>query len=199
MKGLVGLTGTPGTGKKTIAPLVAASLGIPRIGLNDFATSSGLASPRKESEVDPRTLGRSFLRQVRGSTLVYGHLLPYAFAHGAFQMVIVLRCEPGVLKRRLQRRRYSTGKVKANLEAELIGVIASDCYSVFGEGVVAEYNTTGKNPRRAAKDVASLILAKHGGRRHDWTVRYDSARKLTSLLSDPRRATARTRKCPTKG
>ena len=78
MGNFFGITGTPGTGKKTIAPLVASKLGIPCISLYDQAVSSGLVRHGDDdTEVDTAALGRFIVKHVSGPALVYGHLLPY--------------------------------------------------------------------------------------------------------------------------
>ena len=185
----VGLTGTPGTGKKSLAPFVAAALGLQSFGLNDLAVAYGLAARGTDgAEVNAQLLGKAILRHVKGPALLYGHLLPYAFAAGTFQSIVVLRCEPKVLKRRLIGRGYAPEKVVLNLEAELIGAVASDTIASFGEKVVAEFDTSKGELRAAGNTISSLITEELGGRgkrRYDWTRGYDSARKLRSLLSVP--------------
>ena len=95
--------------------------------------------------------------------------------------MVVLRCEPGVLGGRLRDRGYPGPKVRANLEAELIGLVASEAYNAFG-ALTCEFDTTSTAPPAAAAAVVRLAERKAAGRRIDWTRRYDSALKLRSLL-----------------
>lgn len=182
---LIGITGTPGTGKKTIAPLVASRLGLPCSSLNEIAESFGLVSGKEgDLEADTEALRRKVTARRMGPSLVYGHLLPYVIAKSSISSAIVLRCEPSVLKRRLLSRGYLPERVVQNVEAELIGLIASDAYSAYGRKKTAEFDTTGTNPGGAAESIVRMIRAKDSGPpRIDWEPRYDLASKLRSLLA----------------
>ncbi len=187
MPRFVGITGTPGTGKKTVAPVVASALGIPCYGLNELAISFGLAKPAlRGSEVNTAALAKKISHAVSGPALVYGHLLPYVLEKRAVSRVVVLRCEPSVIKRRLLARGYTFEKVIENVEAELIGVVSSDARSAFGEQKTAEFDTSAADSRTAAACITEMVR-KPGRSRPpiDWTLAYDSASKLRSLLSKP--------------
>lgn len=184
MAKLLGITGTPGTGKKTLAPMIATKLGLQCISLNDLAASSGaLASGSTESEVDVAILRKKLPRMLPEPLLIYGHLLPYALGRGSIRKVVVLRCEPSALKRRLVERGYSHEKVRENVEAELIGLISSDSLKVFGKSNTSEFNTTSSEPRRAAASIAGMFRKSAKPKPiKDWTLSYDTASKLDSLL-----------------
>ncbi len=184
MSPFVGLTGTPGTGKKTLAPSVAAELGVPSFGLNDLAEEYCLAANAEdEASVDTALLGQMILRKLTGPALLYGHLLPYTLGAGSVSRVVVLRCEPSVLKKRLLSRGYRPKKLHENLEAELIGVLSSASDRSFGRRKVSEFDTTRADPKKAGKSVARLISGRAKGERLEWTRGYDSASRLRSLLS----------------
>ncbi|MDG6903079.1 MAG: hypothetical protein JRM80_14130, partial [Nitrososphaerota archaeon] len=103
LRGIFGITGTPGTGKKSVAPMVAGSLGVRCLGLNELAKGAGLLKG-KEGLVDTRLLKKHIAAHLKGPAVVYGHLLPYSLDRGRVTRVAVLRCEPAVLKRRLESR-----------------------------------------------------------------------------------------------
>jgi adenylate kinase len=180
-----GITGTPGTGKKTLAPMVAFRLGLPCISLYDQAVSSGLVRQGdSDAEVDTTVLGRFIVKHVSGPALVYGHLLPYVFGSRELRRVVVLRCEPKALKRRLLARRYQPKKVMENVEAELIGVLSADSMTTFGGRKTAEFDTTTSGLGEAARVVSEFLKGSgRPGSRIDWTLSYASASKLRSLLS----------------
>jgi len=177
----LGMTGTPGTGKKTLAPMVAAVLKIPFRSLNEIAFSSGLAG-RRGGEVDPAALRRRVLSTVEAPSLLYGHLLPYTFRRGDFARVVVLRCEPAVLKARLLARGYAKEKVADNVEAELIGVVSADSLAAFGRGRVFEVDTSGVSVRDSAAAVAEGLAKRKPSVPVDWVPAYGSAARLRSLL-----------------
>jgi len=182
---VVGITGTPATGKKSIAPIVAAKLGLKCMALNDLARPGGPAEPSSsEAEVETSELGRLLKREVSGKTVIFGHLLPYALSRASAAKVVVLRCEPAILKKRLASRGYSQQKVIENVEAELIGVIASDSFDKFGKTKTSEVDTSRTSPEDAADAVVGAARGRaNRGPRIDWTLNYDSGAKLRVLLS----------------
>lgn len=182
MKGIVGVTGTPGTGKKSVSPLVADALGIGCLSVNDLARETGSLGKR-EGEVDVGLLRRKIARRVRLHPLLYGHLLPYVLDRRSVKRVVVLRCDPGVLKKRLSARGYPSGKIEENVEAELIGVVSADAYDAFGAEKTSEVDTTLSTPAEAAGRVVRLLRRGSRSPRIDWTLDYDSGAKLRSLLS----------------
>jgi len=181
----VGVTGTPGTGKKSVAPLMARQLGLGCLGLNDYALSHvRVAEPDREWEVDTQELRKRLRRDLHSPTVVYGHLLPQVLSLGSVARVVVLRCEPAVLKERLRDRGYPKKKLVDNLEAELIGLVSSDAFDAFGPGKTFEVDTTISTPAEAALFATRVVRGEaQPGPRIDWTESYDSGRKLRSLLS----------------
>jgi adenylate kinase len=181
----VGITGTPGTGKKTVAPLVALKIGIPCVSLHDQAVASGLVKKDyTDTEVDTAALGKFLVKHVIGPALVYGHLLPYVLRGQEIGKVAVLRCEPKTLKRRLIARAYDPEKVVENVEAELIGVLSADSITAFGRRKASEFDTTKAKPADVATAVFEFLTGSgEFGPGIDWTFGYGSAAKLRSLLS----------------
>jgi adenylate kinase len=184
LDGILGITGTPGTGKKSVAPLVAKILGVRAYGLNDLALSLGLVESTEDGNVETDLLRRKVVGKVKGPAVVYGHLVPYVLDRESVSKVAVLRCEPGVLKERLSSRGYTAKKVQDNVEGELIGLVSSDAFDTFWESSTFEIDTTFSGPKEAAEAIAAVV----GGEappdtRIDWTTNYDSGLKLRSLLS----------------
>jgi adenylate kinase len=182
--GIIGVTGTPGTGKKSVAPILAAKLGLRCVSLNELARSNGLPGKTKEEgAVDTKKL-KNKLRGFGGPAVLYGHLLPYALGVGSASNVVILRCEPSVLKKRLASRGYPVRKIFDNVEAELIGLISSDSFDAFGPTKTFEVDTTSSDPGEAAASALEVIEGKREpGPRVDWTSGYDTGAKLRSLLS----------------
>jgi adenylate kinase len=165
--------------------MVASGLGLPCISLYDQAVSSGLVRQGdNDAEVDTTVLGRFIVKHVTGPALVYGHLLPYVLGERKLRRVVVLRCEPKTLKRRLLARGYQPEKVMENVEAELIGVLSADSMNVFGSRKTMEFDTTASEPASAARVISKSLKGSRGpSSRIDWTLRYSSASKLRFLLS----------------
>lgn len=183
---ILGLTGGPGTGKKTIAPLAAGRLGLGCISLNELALAHGLVKAGvREGEVDTRRMRREVSGEIPAPSLVFGHLLPYVLDPASLDRVVVLRCDPRVLKTRLAERGYPPRKVTENVEAELIGVVSADAYDAFGGSRTFEVDTSRSSPAAAAEEVAGAFRGSPRTKpRIDWTGGYDSGEKLRSLLSE---------------
>jgi adenylate kinase len=161
-----------------VAPLVAILLGLPCVSINDVA-----GPPIMGDEIDTKALRARLNATVRASSLLYGHLLPYVVDKKSVSKVVVLRCEPAALKKRLAARRYPPPKVASNVEAELIGVVSFDAFSKFGPERVAEVDTTQTTPEEAADSTARFLIGQMAlQRRIDWSLAYDSAARLASLL-----------------
>jgi adenylate kinase len=183
---IVGICGTPGTGKKTIAPKVATLLGFPAaISINSLA-------PKGAVHVDTKHLRAELLRSEPSRVVLFGHLLPDVLKKREAAFVAVLRCDPSVLRKRLGERRYPPAKVTANVEAELIGVLLYECVVQYGSQLVREYDTTSSSPEEVAKAIAReakpvleggiKTAAKRPTAWIDWTLDYGSSSKLRSLL-----------------
>lgn len=180
----VGVTGTPGTGKKSVSPILASMLGVPSVGLNEYASAHGIIElGGGEGEVDVRRLRSSFLRNVEPPAVVYGHLLPHVLRGSEVSAVVVLRCVPSVLKKRLIERGYRGDKLRENVEAELLGVLLSESVLSFGRHRIRVVDTTRRTPLSAARVAADLISQRLSSLGPDWLSRYDSPEKLVSLLS----------------
>lgn len=180
-EGIVVITGSPGTGKKTVAPLVARALGVRCLSLNDLAKAAGLVKG-DGSSVDTGALARTLSNSPAGPAVIYGHLAPYALGTDSVISAIVLRCDPQVLKSRLTERGYSKAKVEENLEAELIGVIADEAYRTFGEELTREVDSSKSDPQRLADSIVTLVRDMKKTKRIDWTFRYNTASMLRALL-----------------
>lgn len=75
------------------------------------------------------------------------HLLPA-------EAVVVLRCDPLVLADRLRKRGWSEAKVRENVEAEALSVIAEEAEGA----VVVEIDTTKRTPEEVAADIGRCFL-----------------------------------------
>jgi adenylate kinase len=180
---IFGITGTPGTGKKSISPIVAERLRVECLSLNELANSYHLVK-QSSGDVDVGRLRTKLRRGLPRDAVAYGHLLPYVLDSRAVSRVVVLRCEPVALKERLRARGYEPKKIVEDVEAELIGVVSSDAFDTFGKEKTWEVDTTRTTPGEAAAIAARI--AESGPRptpRIDWTLDYDSGAKLRLLLS----------------
>jgi adenylate kinase len=151
----IGITGSPGTGKKSVGVELARMTGLDLLLINDFAIRNGFGTFEVgEFIVDLNKLGRAI--DTRGK-IVSGHLLPYVIPKSKMDFVAVLRCPPDVLRRRYLERRYNDSKISENLEAEMIGVIAAKALEVYGLSKLAEFDTSKATPALVARRIFATI------------------------------------------
>lgn len=119
----VALTGTPGVGKTSVAA-VAAQNGWHVVDVKAWAKKEGCVvaydALDQADVIDVTQLGK---RMPKGDRLLFeghlSHLLPVDQAW-------VLRCDPLVLRSRLEQRGYPAAKVRENLEAEAVDLLLSE-------------------------------------------------------------------------
>ncbi|MCI4319562.1 MAG: adenylate kinase [Thermoplasmata archaeon] len=149
----VALTGSPGTGKTASAARLPARIAHAEV--SDLAVRElGAARDRGAVTVDVPRLGRWIASHppVGGPTLVVGHLshlLP-------IPEVLLLRCHPAELARRLRnRRRLTSAERRENLGAEATDVIL---FEARGPGRrIWEIDTTELTPAQVGRRITSLI------------------------------------------
>ena len=125
---IIAVTGTPGTGKSKSSALFAKKIGHKRVDLNRKIRQNKLFSSydrlRDTYVADMRKV-RKFVKNLAKSKpdiVIDSHV---SHELGA-DMVIVLRCRPEELVKRLRNRRWSRRKIEENVEAEFIGIISHE-------------------------------------------------------------------------
>ena len=164
----VAITGTPGTGKSLVGRELAR-LGFDIVDLSDLAFRAGLARrpPRRGAPavVDIEKLGKLRLP---------GRRLLFMISHFAHLLkadkVIVLRCSPKVLGKRLERRGWREEKIRENAEAEAIDLITVEAMERHRN--VYEIDTTKIGPRKVALQIIEIVggaVKGHEPGRIDWS------------------------------
>ena len=147
------VTGTPGTGKTTATDLVDSDL--VAVHLNELIRREHLYSAVDEDRdsvvadldaVATRLEGRE-------DVIVDSHLSH----HLDVDDVVVLRCEPAELERRLRQRGASEAKATENAESEALDVILSQAVDAHGEEHVYEIDTTDRTPDAVAAEIERVI------------------------------------------
>jgi|Deesub1362A_J573_1020465.scaffolds.fasta_scaffold00076_73 adenylate kinase len=165
---IVALTGTPGTGK-TSASKHLSSKGFPTRSLNDLVVETGCIigedadSIIVDTERLPYEVNR-LLRDFRGGrrdVLLEGHLSHLVNP----DLIIVLRCNPLVLKDRLKTKGWSEEKLLENLEAELVDSILIESIEIAEELNINVYeiDTTEKTVEGISETILKIISAEKAG------------------------------------
>ena len=149
----VAVTGTPGTGKTTASERVETTLDV--IGLNELVRSEKLTTGTDEergslvADIDAIAARLSD----RDDVIVESHLAHHLEA----DRVVVLRCRPGELERRLLDRGESERKAEENAEAEALDVILSEAVDRHGLDAVYEIDTTDRTPEAVAEAIEAVV------------------------------------------
>lgn len=161
----VGVTGTPGTGKSTAADLVDADLDV--IHLNDVIREEGLydeVDEERDSVVADLDAVREWL-DGRDDVLVDSHLAH----HFDVDRVVVLRCHPDELTRRLRAREESKPAderkseealeryADENARSEALDVILSEAVAEHGAENVYEIDATDLEPADVAAAIEAVV------------------------------------------
>ena len=160
---LIGLSGTPGTGKTAVAHLLRAE-GMTIVDVNHFAHEHNLLQgkdPVRDTHLlDIDTLNaliRSEFASSSETILFEGHVTHLLTA---LAEVIILRCHPTVLTERLKVKGWERPKIKENVEAEILDVILCEAVDIHKETDVFEINTTDLTLPRVVDAVKEIIAAK---------------------------------------
>ena len=150
---IVAVTGTPGTGKTTAVDLAETDLDA--IHLNEIVREEGLydgVDEERESVVADLEAVRVWLDS-RDDVLVDSHLAHRFDA----DRVIVLRCRPDELERRLRDRGFAEGKARENAESEALDLVLSEAVAEHGTGAVYEIDTTDRPPEGVAREIERVV------------------------------------------
>ncbi|WP_292517058.1 adenylate kinase family protein [Methanoculleus sp.] len=162
---MIGITGTPGTGKTSIAAELERR-GHTVVRLKDTVRPYII-----EEDCDRQTMVVDVDRWVEEFEPIDGfveghlaHLLPC-------DRVVVLRCRPDVLRERLRPRNYPKEKIAENAEAEALDVILIETLENHPDDHILEVDTTelpaGECADRIERFVRGELPPSYGS--IDWT------------------------------
>jgi adenylate kinase len=148
---MCGITGTPGTGKSLVGTELArrghtvvhltATVGPYIIGDDDERDARIIDVDRWAGEFVP----------VDGFVEGHiAHLLPC-------DRIVVLRCRPDELKKRLSKRNYREAKIRENADAEAIDVCLIETVEKFSTEQILELDTTARDAVYCADQIERFV------------------------------------------
>lgn len=147
------VTGTPGTGKTTVADRADVDLDV--VHLNEVVHERGLTAGHDE-ERDSAVADLAALASHldgREDVLFESHLAH----HFEADRVVVLRCHPEELAERLHDRGEPTSNVDENAEAEALDVVLAEAVERHGDDRVYEIDTTDATVEETAAAVEAVV------------------------------------------
>lgn len=150
----VAITGTPGTGKTSVSRFLAEK-GYEVRSFDELAEDFvvGYDDERECKIVDTEGMDKVFGNiNEDGVVFVEGHLSHLL----SVDFVIVLRCEPSELEKRLKEKGWKKKKIRENTEAEAMDIILSQACDMHREKV-AEIDTTGRKAGEVAEEIDKIV------------------------------------------
>lgn len=172
---LVAITGTPGTGKTSVSEELRGR-GYDVLDMNAHIREHGLLGDldvaRDTHEVDLDLLNDS-LEEYRSTDRLF--LMDSHLSHFMdCREIIVLRCHPDVLARRLEGRGYGPEKVRENVQSEILDVIL--CESTESDIPVFEVDCSDDDVSASADSIEKIVKGESGDYlpgRTDWSEEMD--------------------------
>ncbi|HEC95386.1 MAG TPA: dephospho-CoA kinase [Thermoplasmatales archaeon] len=174
---IVALTGTPGTGKTTVASFLKRR-GYKVVELNSLAKEKGFVqgydAERDCSIIDLEKL-ETYLKGNLFTTdtelLLDGHLSHFI---KFVDMVVILRCHPRELEKRLREKGWNERKIQENVEAETLDVILCEAVEIHGKEPLFEIDTTHRTPDEVAEIIDGIVCGRYNREEHhiggvDWS------------------------------
>lgn len=149
----VAVTGTPGTGKTTA--VTRAETPLSTIHLNDVVREQGLTTGHDEQRDSAIADIEAVVSHLDGrdDILIESHLAHHLPA----DRVVVLRCHPETLERRLEMRGEPAAKATENAESEALDLVLSAAVERHGKKRIYEVDTTDREPGAVAADIEAVV------------------------------------------
>ncbi len=182
------ITGTPGTGKTTIARELAKQLDMVHINLGEFAkTHNVMMTPDPERDtmiVDEDDMLDKIIQEIKQSDKQiiidshWGDVIPAEFV----EIAIVLRTHPDILIQRLKQRNWTHEKIMENVQAEILGVCLVDAINAYGEDKVFEIDTTDRAIEESIFQFLQIIKERKRSKRIDWMIQLEREKRFDEFF-----------------
>ena len=148
---MCGITGTPGTGKSMIGTELARR-GHTVIHLTDTVRPYivGEDDDRDAQIIDVERWAEEFTPVNGFVEGQFAHLLPC-------DRIVVLRCRPDQLKKRLAERKYRDAKIRENAEAEALDYFLIETVEAYDPSRILELDTTDRDARSCADQIEQFV------------------------------------------
>ena len=181
---LIIITGNPGVGKHTVTKKISQVIDFEVIDINKIALDAGIYEKKDETlDVDITKLKKILKNKITKNSLIVGHLAPYVLTKSQATKVIILRKSPYKLLSVYKKRKYSTKKIKENLESEILGIIAHDAIKKFGKTKTHQLDTTSDSIPKTTKKILNILDGKIEDDKVDWLTLVSKKNDLRKFFS----------------
>ena len=144
------ITGTPGTGKTSLAKALARKLKIKYLDVNriikEYKLREAYERKRQTYIVDEKKLSKILIGIIkREKDLIIDSHLSHFIPRKHIDICIVTKTDLKVLKKRLEKRKYSKAKVKENLEAEIFEICHTEAQDQGHNIILVDTTKSSKN------------------------------------------------------
>ena len=147
----IALTGTPGTGKTSLASRFNYNL----VSINDYYAEISNGKDEEDNWlIDLEKLNEIIVTKNNSNTIFEGHVAHFL---KNIDKIIVLRCHPELLKKRLSSRNYSDEKIRENMEAEALNIICEEAIDSHDEKNVFEIDTSAMSIEESIEKLKNII------------------------------------------
>jgi len=156
---IICISGTPGTGKTTLAKKIVKDFRFKYIDGNiiieKYCLSEGFDKKKDCKIVDVKKFIKAVLKEVKQEeNYVIDSHLSHNLPKNEVDLCVICKCDLKKLKNRLEKRRYSKSKVRENLDAEIIEVCLTEAQDKDHKIIIYE-----KDYKKLKKDIKNLINA----------------------------------------
>ena len=162
-KKAVVISGSPGTGKSTLANNLADHFKVECVDISKLAEETGLIigvdKKRGTKIADTDRVVDYLLQKITkaqdGIVLEghYGDIVPSEYV----SIVIVLRTSPEVLDLKLEDRGWKRAKIVENVQAEILSVCLVNALKTYDEGIIYELDTTNLSPDETFNEALKIL------------------------------------------
>ncbi|MFX1294315.1 MAG: adenylate kinase family protein [Promethearchaeota archaeon] len=160
------ISGTPGTGKTSVARELKEWYSALHINLTDLAIENNLII---KNDVDRETkivdLGKlipfleNLIKSHSSNIIIEGHYADIV-PDSLISIIIILRTNPHVLERRLKEKQFSFSKIQENLQSEILGSCTSAALETHKRKKIYEVDNSNISVQKTVKLIQIFIEKK---------------------------------------